>query len=245
MQLSLGTLKLRRTTRLQTMAQHLFGHLLRLRRPGPRHSRMLAVVAILALSALVAFAPRLAAAAPGDLINGGFEQPAVANGSFSEFGQGNTRIPDSTSTPGWTIASGNVDVTDKNLLGGYPVHSGSQSLDLNGTTAGTIYQDVATIPGHTYQLTFYLSGYASDAAVKTLTVSAGSSNQNFAFTPTPGQGGNQAFVQEGLTFTAAPNTTSTRIRFASRTSGSYGPQLDDVSVSDITGPAPARRPVRL
>src|SRR5919204_548614 len=142
MQLSLGTLKLRRTTRLQTMVQHLFGHLLRLRRPGPRHSRMLAVVAILALSALVAFAPRLA------------------------------------------------------------------------------------------------------AAVKTLTVSAGSSNQNFAFTPTPGQGGNQAFVQEGLTFTAAPNTTSMRIRFASRTSGSYGPQLDDVSVSDITGPAPARRPVR-
>ena len=163
-----------------------------------------------------------------DVTNGGFEQPVVPDGTFIDYGAGDPSIP------GWVIASGSVDVVNKNLTGVFPVHGGLQSLDLNGFGPGTIYQDVPTIEGHTYQLTFYLSGNPfCTFSVRTLTVTAGSTVASYAFAPDPTANpfGNQPFIQEVLSFTGA--APSTRVQFASTAGDCGGPVLDDISVTDV------------
>ena len=163
-----------------------------------------------------------------DVTNGGFEQPVVPDGTFIDYGAGDPSIP------GWVIASGSVDVVNKNLTGVFPVHGGLQSLDLNGFGPGTIYQDVPTVEGHTYQLTFYLSGNPfCTFGVRTLTVTAGSAVASYAFAPdlTANPFGNQPFIREVLSFTGA--APSTRVQFASTAGDCAGPVLDDISVTEV------------
>lgn len=69
--------------------------------------------------------------------NGGFETPSAGN-SYRAFLAGEN-------IGGWVIESGSVEI-----VGTYwQSAQGSQSLDLSGLWdwAGTIYQDIATVPG--------------------------------------------------------------------------------------------------
>lgn len=175
----------------------------------------------------------MAGTALADVTNGGFEQPSVVPGSYANDGP--------SGIPGWRVSSGNINIVDKGFLGGYPVHGGNQSLDLNGDRPGAIFQDVPTTAGNSYQLVFYLSGYPyvgctndDSPFVKTLTVSAGPASQSYSYASVAGQGGNQPFAQEMLSFTGQAGSTSTRIQFTSTTVGCSGPILDDVSVADVS-----------
>src|SRR5947208_2053806 len=86
-----------------------------------------------------------------DLVNGGFETPAVSLGAYITIGFGGTPEPPGF---GWTVASGNVDLAHLPVIPfvDYTAYEGVQALDLNGTTAGAIFQDFATLAGQSYLL---------------------------------------------------------------------------------------------
>jgi hypothetical protein len=100
--------------------------------------------------------------AEASVINGGFEFPDVGPTGIQTFFPG--PVP---SGFGWTVNSGNVEVTGELYppLPG-PAFEGTQYLDLNGTSVGSIAQFFNTVPGVGYQLSFaYASNYAHhDAA---------------------------------------------------------------------------------
>ncbi len=99
----------------------------------------------------------LAQPAPNLILNGDFENPTVANGSagFDVFAGG-------TTLEGWTVGGESVDLVGDNLSAwvSWTAASGHQSIDLNGSGAGSIYQDVITYPGQTYTLSFALAANA-------------------------------------------------------------------------------------
>ncbi|MFZ0006245.1 MAG: choice-of-anchor C family protein [Methanoregula sp.] len=90
--------------------------------------------------------------------NGGFETPVAAHPWTTLFtGNGLT---------GWTITSGSID-----LINGYwQPHLGSQSIDLSGNSPGMISQNISTVAGGKYDLTFWMAGNPDIQEVKTLGV---------------------------------------------------------------------------
>ena len=107
------------------------------------------LIAVLALAA----AP---VAIDAQIVNGGFEDP-VATSS----------IDGRTSIAGWAASSGNFELITSAF---WQPFAGNQSIDLNGTSVGTIFQDVATVAGARYDLTFALAGNPGTAENKTLNV---------------------------------------------------------------------------
>jgi hypothetical protein len=93
----------------------------------------------------------LAATASANIVvNGGFEVPAVAPNTFQPVS--NSGFLPSIITP-WVVTKTQVDVVHQGFLG--PAAEGIQYLDLDGTPGpGGIYQDLMTVPGFTYFLTF-------------------------------------------------------------------------------------------
>jgi hypothetical protein len=168
-----------------------------------------------------------------DLVaDGGFEKPVVvsSNGAYTHF---------AGAMDAWTV-SGSVDeVTTFE----WTPHSGNQSLDLNGLSPGTISQNLATHAGHTYDLTFYMSGNFGDyvGSQRSLEVYwGGSPAGTFTFTRpgSPYVYGDPSSL--GWTLESALGLTasgsSTELKFVSLESSSYawGATLDDISVRDTT-----------
>ena len=106
----------------------------------------------------------LGSAAPAGamIINGSFEFPDVGLTGIQTFFPG--PVPEGF---GWTVNSGSVEVAGELYppLPG-PAFDGTQFLDLNGVSVGSIAQFFETTPGVEYQLSFaYASNYAHhDAA---------------------------------------------------------------------------------
>jgi choice-of-anchor C domain-containing protein len=156
---------------------------------------------------------------PPNLVkDGGFERPIVVrNGYQGQLGA-------------WTIGAGNVDVQ-----GNHVAAEGEQSLDLDGTNdRGEIHQDLATIPGHSYTLTFALAGNTEGLPVtKTLAVAFGATTQTYTFDTTGHSGADMGWTTKTLTITATAPTT--RLSFRSTDAivfpQSYGPMIDEVWVS--------------
>ena len=155
----------------------------------------------------------------------------MSPGTFVLFGAGSTGIT------GWTVATtppGGVDLVSRTFGGTFPVRDGELAPDLNHDNVGGIFQDLATTVGQTYQLTFFVSGVPSAGCIvtnpKTLTVSAGSTAQDYTYTPnaSASPAGNQPFDQHTLTFAATGTTT--RLTFTSTSAGCAGPVIDNVSV---------------
>jgi choice-of-anchor C domain-containing protein len=179
--------------------------------------------------ALVALAMPVRAAL---IVNRGFEQPVVTHpDQFQYYYAGDSSIT------GWTIIGGSVDILKFTR---WTPHEGNNSLDLTGVTTGGIYQDIATVAGEQYHLSFWIAGNPefgggpggpvvksmklswAGAAVATLNASvAGKTNQN------PG------WTQYSYDLTALGSNT--RIQFESLTGGFSGMMLDDLS---LTSPAP-------
>ncbi|HEX7861017.1 MAG TPA: choice-of-anchor C family protein [Verrucomicrobiae bacterium] len=156
---------------------------------------------------------------PQTLANGSFENPPVG-GSYVPFLTG-------ANIDGWIVESGTVEV-----VGTYwQAAAGTQSLDLSGIgeEAGTIYQDVATVPGQTYKLRFAFAGNPEDQAIKEAKVFW---NDNELAKLTVNTAG-RSLADMGWTYYSydvmATGTVS-RVKFQSLTLNFLGPVIDDVSL---------------
>src|SRR3954463_10778368 len=94
-------------------------------------------------------------AVPNLVVNGDFEQPPV-----TDRGIGFTTYKGGSSMPGWTVGGNSVDVVSDipDAWVSWAAASGHQSVDLNGASAGSIYQALHPIAGQTYNLSFALAG---------------------------------------------------------------------------------------
>lgn len=182
------------------------------------------------LGRALALSTFVAAAAGAQVVNGGFESSIpVVPGTFVTYSAGQN-------FGAWTVGTGSIDL----INGFWQAASGTYSVDLDGSSVGSIYQDLITSLGGTYDLSFALSGNpAGGPVIKSMDVWWGSTNVGtFTFDIT-GKGfanmGWQTFAVNNLTATS----TTTRLTFQSTTNGNfYGPALDDVAVSQVSTVTP-------
>ena len=171
------------------------------------------------------FSVLFAVPASAELVtNGGFEAPAIPNHSFSYL----------HSIPGWTLASGPA-IEIQNHVAGSP-YAGNQFVELDSSANSGMYQDLSTVVGRTYELSFAYSARPGIAANSTgINVSWGGLSV-----------ANPDLSGIGLTDTSwkvykydlKADSTTTRLQFtATGISDSYGGYLDAVSVSAIPEPS--------
>ena len=180
------------------------------------------------LAAGLALASIAGAANAATIINGSFEI-GPNPGSFATLGTGNTGIT------GWTVTNGSID-----YIGSYwQAQDGTRSIDLAGSSVGTIAQDFATNIGETYAVTYWIARNP-DGGVNARTgfVSAGGTQSQFTY----GGSGNRAnmqWQQETFQFTATNAITTLSFAADAATAGGfYGPALDNVSIATVAAAVP-------
>jgi choice-of-anchor C domain-containing protein len=178
---------------------------------------------LIAATAVVAAAGSASAVT---LVNGSFELGTDPGAGFTSEAAGSSAIT------GWTVGGFGVD-----YIGGYWMASdGVRSIDLSGTSSGSLSQTFATTVGTDYTVTFDLSGNP-DGGTGTklaLTTISGSLPQLSTYTVTAANSrANMNWQTYSYTFTAfAAQSTLT---FASFEYSPYGPALDNVSVLETDG----------
>ena len=195
-----------------------------------------ATVQVFLITAGMTLLPTLANA---DLItNGSFEA-----GTFVNDGNGTMSLsPGATTITGWTV------VTDKVawIIGANPwglsAQEGDRFLDLTDYTTGApfggVTQDIATIAGQEYDLSFYLGSYTARWGGPPVSISAtaGATNGTFTVSTTSTQ---STWTPFALHFTATSATTPITLTGAA---GSQYIGLDNVSVVQAGGPTPVPEP---
>ena len=176
---------------------------------------------LLAGVALVATVLAGSASAATNLITNGHFVGPNPNGSFETVSAGELDIP------GWDVLAGNVD-----WIQGYWAGSDGDgfSIDLNGTTQGTIGQTVATEIGKLYKLTFDIAANPDFSGVRVAIVGANGTTigtENYALN----QGDPVVWSSRSLNFVA--NSTSTHITFSSGNQDNccYGAAIDNVAIA--------------
>ncbi len=178
----------------------------------------------------------LAASTAGavSITNGSFEiGPAVTGPGFQPLGNGDTSIT------GWTVGGNSIDYISTY----WTAEDGSYSLDMSGNAAGSISQNLSGLTvGHTYNVTFWLSGNpAGGSTVKLLEVGNSYVNpQTYSFNVSGQTLPGITWSKETYSF-VAQHTTDT-LTFTSLENSAYGPALDNVSIADAA--VPNRRPGR-
>lgn len=173
----------------------------------------------------------LAAAAPASaasVTNGSFEMGTNPGATFSTLAAGSNAIT------GWTIGGAGVD-----YIGGYwNASDGVRSVDLSALNSGGVSQNITTVAGKTYKVTFDMAGNPDGGLGNRLMVvtSNGFTPQQNIFTVGPANTHtNMGWVSMSYMFTAGPGTT-TNIAFASGEYNPYGPALDNVGISAVPEP---------
>jgi choice-of-anchor C domain-containing protein len=165
----------------------------------------------------------------------------ISNGSF-EFGTndaafgGFSTIPGSASINSWLVG-GSVDW----INGYWQAQSGTHSVDLNGTSIGSLQQTIATVAGQAYALTFYVSANPDNipnpgSDSRTLLASAGGASMSFGYTAFVPPNSRSEMNWDLRTFNFVATGESTLISFASTTPEGnccYGIALDNVAVSAV------------
>lgn len=132
---------------------------------------------------------------------------------------------------GWDVTSGSVGLHGPS---GQRSPLGGLSVNLNGTSAGTIQQTLATEAGVEYQVVFALSGrWMGGDAVKDLRVTAGATTADFSVSePNGWAADNKLWAPRAFTFTAT--SSSTNLQFMSLDAGdSFGPIIADVRAYEV------------
>ena len=185
-----------------------------------RHGTSVAFAVLIGVSALA-----LPASAGSNLVkDGSFEKPQVPSGQGFQ-----TYFAPSMIGP-WHVSAGSVDVETR-----WQHASGFQSVDMSGEfQAGTIYQDIATVPGTTYRVRFHL---ACNPTVpperKTLIVKFGGVSKTYHFAVRDHDFSNMGWVLRR--FDVVATKTSTRLEFRTIDDSAYGPAIDAVSVTVVAG----------
>jgi choice-of-anchor C domain-containing protein len=158
----------------------------------------------------------------------------IVNGSFEQFGSGNTSTG-STAITGWTVTGSDVD---RVASSGWQSGDGTYSLDLNGFHPGGVQQVLQTTPGVQYTVGFELSknpgGHADHATVQVSVDNTDHASQLYTFNAANSDS-NMMWSQQTFTFVATGTTTT--LSFASTyptdSTGGFpinaeGPALDEV-----------------
>lgn len=181
-------------------------------------------------TALTVLAVQSATAAVQVSKDGGFEHPvlSVAGETSHTYSDGeHLTLPDQQQAP-WVVRQGTVELDDTSV---YPSLGGAQSLALNGTGPGSVYQDIPTVVGRRYLLTYHIGYPVGDGSGSwAMEVRAG-------FTKIGGDGGTTCAVSDcwittdRIIFKATHDVT--RLTFTSLTAGDHtaGPHIDDVRVT--------------
>ena len=179
-------------------------------------SRVSALPALLASLAIGLMATTTASAAA--LSNGSFETP-VATGTFQNFAAGQA-------IGAWTVASGNVDLVHSNL---WTAADGDQSVDLNGSTPGSLCQSFDTQAGSDYVVSFSMSRNGG-AASATMDVTVDGTVFGSYVHNVPWTAADPAWQPHSLQFTASGASTS--LCFVSTTTATvaHGPVVDAVAL---------------
>lgn len=197
-------------------------------RPLARKSFLLAVLAA-AVCGVYAAGP--AAADANLIINGSFENPTLNVNQWVLYTPGT--IPAGF---GWKLLSGqSIELQHVNAAG-QPAADGNQFVELDSNGSSAIYQDVATVAGQQYELSWYFSGRQGTAATE---------NKLGVYVNTPlvatctkaGEKSGTNFSRYSYVFSATDDTT--RIAFADlgTPSDSLGTYLDNVRLVAIPEPA--------
>lgn len=199
------------------------------------------VARLCAVLAMAAFFSNANAASV--LLNGGFEVPVLAPGTFQTISPGSEPADFA-----WTVDSGTVDIGTLPVSPfiEYAAFEGQQGLDLNGTNRGEVFQDFATTIGQAYRLRFAYSDNPFEAGTSSADVTVSNvadsaellafavSHASAVSAPVP----DADWVLYDGTFVATG--TVSRLRFLSTSasnSASGGIVLDAVSVSPVPVPA--------
>jgi len=161
----------------------------------------------------LAIATLLLAAAPAHanlIVNGSFETPAVAVGSFTSFTAASATPP-----TGWSIVGpGAVSIVSGTFTQGgfsFPDQDGVQWLDLTGLSSNTatgVQQTIATTPGATYDLSFWVGNVANFPSPTTTSTVNVLVNGALALAATNSTGGTTLTWEEfDVSFVAASSTT--------------------------------------
>jgi hypothetical protein len=164
------------------------------------------------------------------LINGDFESPAIHMD-----GQNYSTPPAGF---GWQLVSG----TDFDLMGTHwQASSGAQSIDLNGFTAGSLYQDFSFGTSGNWTISYDLSAAPTGPASKSVRVDFGLASGPLttlgtytidATTRTPSN-------MQWLTFSpqvTVVGSSTYRLQFTSLTPGTDGAALDNVRIAIVPEP---------
>ncbi|MCW5943387.1 MAG: hypothetical protein KIS66_14240 [Fimbriimonadaceae bacterium] len=152
----------------------------------------------------------------------------VADGSFEFEYAGQV----TTFTSGQTIADWTVFGNGATLWGWDKAAAhGGQSLELNGSGAGGVYQDLATVPGKAYRLTFFFTVHPSVFNGRCIVEWNGNEVYN-----TSRAGARDSWDMDWVRVEATiPGSLTTgettRLRFRSGTPGAFGPMIDHVVAS--------------
>ncbi|MCY1047299.1 DUF642 domain-containing protein [Corallococcus sp. bb12-1] len=145
--------------------------------------------------------------------NGSFEVNVIGNVNYSI-------VTGSSALPPWTITAG-----IKVLKASYKTpQAGAQSIDLNGAGAGSLYQDVPTVVGQGYTVTFYLSNSPGCTTVsRSATLNYGPSTTSFS---------NASATWSLRTYVFNANSTTSRIQLTSNSGGvGCGLAIDNLQVN--------------
>lgn len=203
-------------------------------------SRLLAGAA-----AAVALSAGGAHAATELIVNGGFDALATPTG-----GQYLQLFGGDTST-GWTVTGADILLLDKNYSEtGLVFNAASPNVAADLTGAGNtglangVYQDVNTVAGKTYKLTFLVGNagaYGGNAwayllpSTINLSVGGGAGVGYTVSDTTPN--GDPGILYEQFTTTFLATGATTRIAFTNGTVGDNYAGLDDVSLTAVPEPA--------
>lgn len=180
------------------------------------------------------------------VISGSAHANLVTNGSFETPVPSRGCVAGTTSLTGWTVSAGNIDI-DSAIpgCGGLPAADGVQWIDLTGSFgggAGTIYQDLATQAGSSYELSFYFGAngqwqnlsYPNDGPIKAFNVLVDGNIVGTFSKDTRNIAPNSPnWSLENLLFAAT--SASTRLAFVSLNGANgtvYGPLLDGVNITE-------------
>jgi hypothetical protein len=174
------------------------------------------LVASALLSTLVPFSSH-AQASSNLVVNGGFESPALGYGSWNVFG----------SVSGWTTQSG-CGIEIQNHVAGSPLE-GAQHLELDSNCPSTIFQNLNTVAGHSYLLSF---GYSPRPGVADNRIRVYWDGVQVADLNTSGSGLPDTRWQH-VSLEVTASGTSSRLTFADASAAdSVGGYLDDVNVTE-------------
>lgn len=163
------------------------------------------------------------------IVNGGFESPVVSG--YVTFAAPNR-------FQGWAVDSGGVDLTANDF---YAPAAGRQSLDLNSIVSGSIFQNVATVPGRQYVLSFaFATNPLPDdprfpaPSVKLMRVSWNGTSVGTASQSSVGHTGTNVGWRDYSMSVVGTGTDV--LSFASLTPGSAGPALDNIRLVAVPEP---------